>query len=693
MALSRITATHSIEKTACSLCHMGCGMELHIKDGRITEVKGIKEHPLNKGFLCPKGRAVVEHVHSPKRLTMPLLRQGSGWKEITWDEAMDLIVAHLKKVQSLGQSSKVAFTVGMPLLLSGTSTVAMLHRFAHAYGTPNCFSVESLCYRSQMLGYIATLGKFFVADYEYSNCIVVWASNPEQSSPPVGAAVARRKKAGAKLVVIDPRVTSMAKRADYHLQPRPGTDCALMLAMMNVIIDEGLYDREFVEKYTVGFADLTEHVKAYSPERVQEITSVPADKLKEVARLFAQTKHACILQGPNGTDSMAGGFQNNRGIAVLQAITGNIDVPGGFIQTPRLRTKVVEPAKKVSETPVGISEYPVFYGVLGRNFGEGQTMVLLDRLTNDDADKPVHSMIVCASNPLLTWPNSTKVRKALTGLDFLVVMDQFMTETAKLAHLVLPAGTFLETSEIADYYNLWSLPYVMTRKKILEYGQCRPVLEFLMDLGRRMGYDDEFPWQTGEELLKDILQPSGLTYEFLTEERPEGLRYGEQKYRKYEQEGFRTPTGKIEIYSRYLADMGYSPLPTYLESPETRISAPELAAEYPLVLTTGARNVFNIHSQLRDVPSLKHHVPEPMAEIHRLDAEKYHLQDGDIATVENRRGKIKLKVKVTEDILPGVIHIPHGWRDANVNLLTDNTSADPITGYPVLKGLLCRISV
>lgn len=464
MTLMRITATHSIERTACSLCHMGCGMELHIKDGRITEVKGIKNHPLNKGFLCPKGRAVIEHITSPKRLTAPLLRQGSGWKEITWDEAMEVIVTHLKEAQSLGENSKVAFSVGMPLLLSGTSTVAMIHRLAHAYGTPNCFSVESLCYRSQMLGYIATLGKFFVAGYERANCIIVWASNPEQSSPPIGAAIARRKRAGAKLVVIDPRATSMAKRADYHLQPRPGTDCALMLAMMNVIIDEGLYDQEFVEKYTVGFAELAEHVKAYTPERVQEITSVPADKIKDVARLFAQTKPACIAQGPNGTDSMASGFQNNRGIAILQAITGNIDVPGGFIQTPRLRTKVVAPIKMVAENPVGIAEYPVLYGVYGRNFGEGQAMVLVDRLINDD-DKPVHSMIICASNPLLSWPNSAKVREALAGLDFLVVMDQFMTETAKLAHLVLPAGTFLETSEIADYYNLWSLPYIMTRKK------------------------------------------------------------------------------------------------------------------------------------------------------------------------------------------------------------------------------------
>lgn len=691
MALAKITTTKSVVRTACSLCHMSCGMDLHIEDGRIKEVKGIKDHPLNRGVLCPKGRAVLEHLHSPKRLTVPLLRQGSDWKEITWDEAMGMITGHLRELQSRGENSKVGLALGMPLLLSGTSSVAMIHRFAHAYGTPNCFSVESLCYRSQMLGYIATLGKFFVADHARSNCIIVWGSNPEHSSPPVGGAIVRRRKEGAKLVVVDPRVTPMAKRADYHLQPRPGSDSALMLAMMNVIIDEGLYDHDFVEKYTVGFAELVEHVKAYAPERVEEITAVPAGQIREVARLFAQTKHSCIVVGPNGVDPMASGFQNNRGVAVLQAITGNIDVPGGFIQTPRLRTKVVAPLRMVEESPVGIAEYPLFYGVLGRNFGEGQTMVLLDRLLS--ADKPVNSMIICASNPVLTWPNSTKVRQALSGLDFLVVMDQFMTETAKLAHLVLPAGSFLETSELADYYSLWGLPYLMLRKKVLEYGQCRPVLEFWMDLGRRMGYEDQFPWRTGEELLKDLLQPSGYTYEYLTEEKPEGITYAEQKFHKYEKEGFKTPSGKIEIYSKYLGDFGYSPLPAYIESPETRISAPELAAEYPMVLITGSRNVYNIHSQMREVASLTRHVPEPLADVHPSDAEKYHLQDGAMATVENRRGKIRIKVRVTEDIKPGVIHIPHGWQDANVNLLTDNACTDPVTGYPVLKGLLCRISM
>ncbi|MEW5899479.1 MAG: molybdopterin-dependent oxidoreductase, partial [Bacillota bacterium] len=223
MELFRPVVTDATVKTACGLCHMACGMEVVMENGRLAKVRGMREHPY-KGFLCPKGRAVAEYVFSPKRLTTPLLRQGSGWKEISWQEAMQLIVDRLESIRETGDARSLAFAIGMPILLSGTLTVGLIRRFAHVFGTPNCFSVESICYRCRMLGYITTLGQFFVADPENAACIIVWGSNPDNSSPPLGVKIRESRRKGAKLVVIDPRRTPLAALAEEHLQPLPGTD-------------------------------------------------------------------------------------------------------------------------------------------------------------------------------------------------------------------------------------------------------------------------------------------------------------------------------------------------------------------------------------------------------------------------------------------------------------------------------------
>lgn len=690
MTHSRTVIENGVVKTSCSICPMSCGMDVYIKDGRISEVKGMSENAYSKGFLCPKGRALPELVYNPNRITKPMLRQGSTWKEISWDEAMNLIVANLEKLKADGEEKSLAIAEGMPLLLSGSGTIAATHRFAHAFGTPNTFSCESYCYRSKMLGYIATLGQFFVVDPENAACIIVWASDPDQSTPPQGLQVWQGKKNGAKTVVINPIKSKLAAQADHFLQPIPGTDGSILLAMMHVIIGEELYDKEFVSKYTVGFNELVEHVKEFTPEWAEGISTISAGKIREIARLYATTKPACIMPGTHGLDAQASGFQNNRAIAILQAITGNVDVRGGFIQTPRLRVNMVAPTDTLPENPLGIDQYPILYGIYGRNFGEGQAMVMVDAILTGKP-YPIKTMIVAAANPVITWPNAKAVEEALRKVDFLVVMEQFMTKTARLAHLVLPAATFAERDELSDYYSLWGSPYVMMRKKVLEYGECRSDLDFWIDLARRMGYNEVFPWQDTIGMLDYMLEPSGLSYEALTEKYPDGFVYGKQRYKKYEEKGFKTPSGKIEIFSQTMKDLGLPPLPEYKDSLESKRMSPELAEKYPLILTTGARRLHNIGSRLRNVPSLRQRIPDPVVEINPVTAEQYGLADGDMAVVENDRAQVEIKVKVTEAIMSGVIHIQHGWEEANVNLLTNNFSEDVVTGYPVMKGLLCTI--
>lgn len=674
-------------KTSCLMCSLGCGMDVYLEDGRISKVLGMKEHPLNRGVLCPKGEAALEYVYSPDRLKYPLIKRNGNWQRISWDEALDIVADKLTKIRETEGARSFATAIGMSVLLSGSITPALIRRFCYIYGSPNCFSVESMCYRCRIISYMLTFGRFRVADPKNSNCILLWASNPTNSFPTLAEDIHQAREKGAKFIVIDPRKTPLAKEADIHVQPRPGSDCALLLGLMNVIISEGLYDKDFVNQWTSGFDQLAEHVKTYPPEEVEKLTWVGANTIRKIARLYATVKPACIVQGTNALDQHSFGLQNSRAVAILQAITGNVDVAGGFIRAPRLRENIIEMPVRPEEKAIGQDRYPIFFGILKREFGEGQTMLLPETILSGKP-YPIKAMIIAGSNPVLTWPNSTKVEQALKKIEFLVVMDQFMSETANLADIVLPAATFLEKTELCDYYSLWGVPWVMLRKKVISYGECLSDIEFWLKLGKRMGYEEYFPWRSVEEIIDYVLEPSGLTVKHLTEEKPSGFMSDPIQYGVTD---FPTPSKKIELYSEVLAKQGQSPLPTFHEPPESPLSSPELFQEYPLILTTGARQLEFIHTQLRNISSLRKRLSEPFAEINSKTAKEYHLSHGEMAVVETKRGRIEIKVKVTEDILPGVVSIPHGWAQANVNLLTDETPADPVIGYPALKALLCRI--
>jgi anaerobic selenocysteine-containing dehydrogenase len=678
-------------KTACQLCHLSCGMNVYVRDGRVVRVEGMPEHPLNEGTLCPKGKAVIDYVYSPDRLKYPLKRDGSGWQRISWDEALDTIANEMIKVKQAHGVKAFATCIGMSILLSGSSTPALIRRFCYAYGSPNFFSVESMCYRCRIIAYMLTYGRFRVADPENAKCIVLWGHNPDNSNPMLAKSVRKGRDKGAKLVVIDPRRTPFAKEADIHLPIRPGTDCAFIEGLINIIISEKLYDKEFVDKWTFGFDMLADHVKTYTPSYVEKITRIPAGMTEKVAHLYATTKPACIVQGTNALDQHTTGIQSSRGIAILQAITGNVDTAGGFIRIPRLRENPVEMPRKLEEVGIGQRDYPVFFGVFGREFGEGQAMLLSDTLLTGKP-YPIKMMIIAGSNPALTWPDSQKVTRALGKLDFLVVMDQFMSQTAQMANMVLPAATFLERVELCDYYSLWGIPYVMLRKKVIEYEECWPDLKFWFELARRLGYEQYFPWKNIEEAFDYILEPSGLTVKRLRDDIPEGMFYTSTRFREneYEKDGFHTSSGKVELYSETLANQGYDPMPTFREPVESPVATPD--SDYPLILTTGARILEFCHSQHRNIPILRHNVPGPLAEIHPETAAAFGgIRDGDTITVSTKRGSIDIKARVTDDIMPNVVSIPHGWGEANANILTSQEPADPIIGYPALKALLCNI--
>jgi len=616
-------------------------------------------------------------------------KKGCDWSRVSWDEALSTIANKLQQVKSGYEAHSLALSVGS-IGAENIEISAFAQRFRGAFGTPNFFSIEAHCFRSRIMARLLTFGTYPLEDPDNSECIILWGHNPEASEPPLASRIYQALDRGLKLITIDPKQIPFAKKG-FHIQLRPGTDCCLALAMMNVIIAEDLYDHEFVEKYSTGFDQLVEHVQDYPPERAAKICRVQATDIRKISRIFAGAKSASIIQGINSLDQHINGFQNNRALAILHAITGNYDIRGGWATNPIMRLTDLRIA--VKEEPIGADAHPLFRRFWGMTSPYGQQMLLADVILTEKP-YPIKAMIVSGGNPAAAWPDSSRLKKAFKKLDMLVVMDLFMTETAELADIVLPACSSLEMLGLAYNYSLTGgIPYVLLSKKVIEpIGDSWPDWKFYSELGRRMGYGEYFPWSTDEEVVEMLLKASGITLRQL-QENPEGIWFGSRCYDINAPNQIRTPSGKIELYSQTLADAGYDPIPVYKEPTQSPISSPELAKKYPLILNTGARIPEYTHWQMRHVPQLRRKAPNPIAEIHPGTARKYGIGDGDMITVETRRGQIQVKANITQDLMPGVVSVVHGWEDElNQNVLTELEPRDPVTGYPELRALACRIS-
>ena len=677
-------------KSDCIMCINSCGIKATVEDGKLVKVEGMKEHPISEGVLCPRGEALVEWVYSPDRLQYPMKKSDTGWKRISWDEALDTTAKEITKIKDrYGARALAVYTGSM-----GTENIelaAFAQRFRGVYGTPNLLSVEGNCFRSRIMARQMTFGGYPIEEPWNSKCIVVFGTNPDNSKVTVGAKIYKAIEEGklTQVIVVDPKRIPLADKG-IHIKIRPGTDTALCLGMLNVIISEGLEDKEFVEKYCLGFDKLAEHVKQYTPEKVSEITWIPAEDIRKVARIFATTKPACIVPGTCSIDQHINGFQGNRIHAIMMAVTGNVDVPGGWVSIPFIRLGDLR-MTEISD-PIGTDEHPLFRRFWGRTSPYGQQMLFADAVLKGKP-YPIKGMICTGGNPAVTLPDSARIREAMKALDFMMVADLFMTETAKLADIVVPACSFLEKAGVGYVYGVTNcIPYAMIRKQVIKpIGESWPDWKMWTELGKRMGYDEFFPWKTEEEVIDFFLAPSGLTREQLTNECTEGAYYAQKKYI---QGRYSTPSKKIELYSETLLENGYDPLPRHIEPSKSPVSTPELFEKYPVILTTGTRIPEYTHTQLRvgGIQILKKTAPEPLGEINPETAKKYGIADGDMMTVETVKGKINIKTKTTKDLMPGILSSPHGWAEANANELTELEPRDPVTGYTEMKALLCRIS-
>lgn len=670
--------------TDCTLCYHSCGTRVLVEDGVAVKVEGLKSHPLNKGVLCPKGRAALDNVYDPERLKYPLKRTSRGWERISWDKALTEIGEKLLDLKEKYGPSVLGVFSGS-IGVENLEMAGLTQQFKAAYGSPNFFSVESICYRMRIRTRQLTFGKYPTEELQ-SNLYVLWGHNPDASDFPLRIALNERLKKGAKLVVIDPKRIPLADRADIYLQIRPGTDGALALALIQVIIEEKRYDQEFVERYTYGFERLAAHIRPFTPAWAEPLTWVPAEDIRNLARLFAAVKGASIYQGTCTQDQTANGTQNSRAFSVLQAITGNINCPGGWVIGPRLRLGSV--GLGVEGEPLGGDQYPLFTTLFGRKSPYGVVTCVPESIP-----EKLKAFLVVGGNPLNSMADSNAFRESFEKLDLLVVHDLFMTETAELAHYVLPACSHLEKWGLAYSYNVChGLPYLMVRKKAIEpLGESWSEWRFYTELAKRLGLEEQFPWKSEEDLVRFELGPTGVSFDRLLRENPEGANFGTKTY-EITQTTFSTPSGKIELYSEEMAQMGFDPLPVYLEPRQSPLNSPDLLETYPLILSTGNRNLYYTHGQFRRIPKLHQQCPEPLAEIGPQTAKRFGIEDQEMIRIQTPRGSVLMKARVDERIAEGVVLVPHGWPgEANANLLTDTRLREPIMGYPEVKSLLCSI--
>ncbi len=690
-------------KSHCRMCHGGCGVIVLLKDGVVRKILGDPDCPINRGTLCSKGLASIKLLYHPERLLHPKRRigpKGSGkWERISWDEALDTIAEKILHYERTCGAESIVLGYG-----TGRENEAVIYRFANFLGTPNVLTAGHFCYGPRIAASIVTCGSIPVADYDnHPACIMVWGNNIVISNPDEykGERFSQALDAGARLIAVDPRLTRIAARADIWLRLRPGTDVALALGMARVIVREGLYDKEFVENYVHGWKPFLERIEPYTPERVEEITWVPRDKMVEAARLFATSKPAVIQWGvaieQQNTSSDA-----NRALLALLAMTGNIDVPGGQVlyTPPKIRTVSEFGAHRMLPEEQRAKRLGGDRFRLAANFAIINPRFVWEAIL-EERPYPVKMLFFISSNPLLTRANAMQVRRTLEKVEFMAVCDFFMTPTAELADIVLPAATWLEMDYIGDFWKRHG--YILPRRKVVQVGEARSDHEILNDLAHKVGQGDHW-WPRFEGALDWILEPMGMTWrEF--RDRGEDLR-GEVVYRKYERRGFSTPTRKFEIYSTLLEKWGHDPLPQHREPPESPVSTPELYRSFPYILITGRRLPGFFHTENRQIRPLRRLHPEPILEIHPDAASKEGIREGDLVLVQSPRGKAIFKARLFEGLDPRIVSAEHGWwfpeeedpshgwERSNINMLTSNDfdHCDPAMGATPVRTLLCRVS-
>ncbi len=707
----------------CGMCFHspGCGVIAQFdQNNRIVALEPDPQAPMGR-VLCPMADSVEEIVYSEKRLSHPLKRVGKKgtyeFEKITWGEAYEIIAAKLEEVKSEYGPEAAGFYAGTGSYERGFkdafkldgAEIYLASSILFPFGSPNTFGVGAPCYTS--LGVLApklTMGCLHIdmfSDVDNSDLILVWGTDPSTSTPP--ALFERIKTAaeeGAEIIVIDPRKTQCAELDGSEWLPiRPGSDGALALGLAHIIIRDRLYDREFVEKWTLGFSEFSQYVRDFPPQRTAAVTGIAEKTIEDLAERIVDAEGASYVMY-TGLEYTKSGVQNIRAVMVLWALAGLMDVQGGRCFLGQGRTLPLPTHHQLAtpgwERSIGRGKFPVYAHYCG---GEPHATLLPKAIIEEDP-YPIRSLIVLGASLTTAWPNPSLWKKALEKLDFLVCIDLQLTCDAAYADLVLPASTAFEQASYCYYGNA-----IRYREQLIDpVGQAKPSYQILTELAESLGYGDQFP-QHPDRILADILAESGFTMKDLMQADRQTISVSSlpMTYRKWEngllredgRPGFETPSGKFEIRSTVLEKFGYDGLPKYEESDETPVSNPDLHRRFPLILGTGPFKP-DMKSCLRAIPSFIEKYPYPAVQMNTEDAEARKVKSGDVVNIKTVRGQVTMRAFVSDKIMPGFAYAPVGgggplgtkeWQQANVNELTDDRQYDPISGFPVYKTLLCQI--
>lgn len=698
-------------------CHpTGCSVKLYVNgDGVLERVEGDENNPVTNGRLCPRCLALKDYIYNPSRVITPMKRaredrgKADAWEPISWDEAFEIFKEKVDEIkEKYGPESIVVFCG------TGRDGGVMGQDFAQGLlGTPNACYTQSgfACYQPRSCATTCVLGAYYPEidyagglpggyddpAYRVPETIVLWGKEPLPSNGDglFGHAVLDLMQRGAKLITLDPRVNWLSTRSAIHLRLRPGTDTAMAMAWLNIIISEDLYDHDFVERWTYGFEELAERVRTMTPERAAEICEVPVEDIYAAARMYANSKPASIAWGL-ALDQNQNGNQGGHCILALMAITGNVDVPGGQIiaEVPAVDMTLFEGkrvggrdinflANKEEDNQeaipafgwdglsdelkgkiVGGDKYPLYV----QNIRQAHADMMFDAFQTGEP-YPIKMAWIQSSN-LLAPTNCAEPDRwyeALKDVEFCMGTDLFMTPSIEgCADLFMPLSTAAEHNSVnKTHYGGSQVTYGAVNKAI-DLG-CKSDHELIVELGHYIGnaaiarrYD------TGEEFVEDRRLKGEMKLSDLQEEvvHKRGV-----KYRKYEtgelrpdrQPGFLTQTGRVELYSITFGAYGEDPLPFYAEPAFSPHSTPELAEKYPFILTTGARTYAFFHSEHRQVPYLRELNPNPLLEMNEADAREKGIVDGQWVEISNQFGSAKFKAKLTPTVKRGTVHAQHGW--------------------------------
>lgn len=727
-----ITNKRRVRRTACCHCEARCGVVVEVDETGPVSITGDRADPVSRGFICVRGQAAIEYLSDPGRLNVPLKRtgrRGSGaFEEVSWDQALDEIAAQLLRFAEESGPESVAFLQGRQFGADSKFGSRLMHKF----GSPNVGGTGLMCGGPQFAAGALTFG-FGSALPEVipgvTQLVVIWGQHPSASSPPYWGTIREAMRAGARLVVVDPFPTLEAGSADLWIQPQPASDAALALATLNVVVAEELWDRDFVDRWTHGFADLRERVATFTPERTEVVTGVPAAQVRELARLYARTPAAALSLGtPNGHGRDALNFE--RSLAILIALTGKLDAEGCnrvLGPTPGVGSEVTYDAYDELPTNqrlkrLGADRFRlhgegaemlceaasrVWFGIPNAItravLGLAHPIAIVEAIETGEPYQ-VRALLVQHHNPVGAYSGSARVARALASerLELLVVHELRLTPTAMLADYVLPAASWMEKPFLLSQG--WGTPIVAGEQVVSPRYERKSDYDFCCDLGRRLG--QTWP-ETVEEVFDEWLTDTGVTYaELLGGDRrlpgTDARRRFEAIDRTGEPYGFGTPTGKIELSSNVLEHLGYDPLPSFAESPVRPDDG-----QFPLRLMTGATRIDATHQDHRHVKTLRRRHPDPLVQIDPRLATSIGVRNGDWVRVITPGGEIRQRAHLVEGLgedrvcaerwwypeRPGVMPELFGALETNVNAHTSNEldNCDPAYGGLPYRNAFCRI--